>query len=277
MMKADSLSQRPHHFLSIVAITKSEHEYLFEWIEYHLKVGVDHFYIYDNNDDNDFTYKILQDYIAKGIVDYIKWPDVYPFPFWLNCQPKAYMDCIQKVRNNNDTEWLAIIDTDEFILPMEGNSLREVLKKHFSQHKLIYVNWKFFGTSYKWLTNKNDMLSNLTLCAPSDHIRHLLGKTIMRPATATVMQNPHLVNSTDTYVNGSGEIALDQPFGDKYLRINHYTFRDESYFSNYKIPRMHVNETIDEDPKIAEEGFRLLNYYYCKNECLKMKELLGSF
>ncbi|GMO23401.1 MAG: hypothetical protein Ta2B_02600 [Termitinemataceae bacterium] len=35
--------------LSIVAIVKNEASYIKEWIEYHRLVGVDRFYIYDDN------------------------------------------------------------------------------------------------------------------------------------------------------------------------------------------------------------------------------------
>jgi hypothetical protein len=35
--------------IAICLIIKDENEYLQEWMDYHRKVGVSHFYIYDNN------------------------------------------------------------------------------------------------------------------------------------------------------------------------------------------------------------------------------------
>ena len=54
----------------ITAIAKNEGHYLEEWVEYYLSIGVDHFYIYDN-DSTDNSKEVLQPYIDKGIVDFI--------------------------------------------------------------------------------------------------------------------------------------------------------------------------------------------------------------
>ncbi|MCI9362446.1 MAG: glycosyltransferase family 92 protein, partial [Hungatella sp.] len=59
--------------VSICAIFKDESSVLREWIEYHLIVGVEHFYLY-NNDSIDNYKEILDPYINKGIVTLIEWP-----------------------------------------------------------------------------------------------------------------------------------------------------------------------------------------------------------
>ena len=40
---------------------KLEERYLNEWITYHAHLGVDHFYLYDNNDDEKLIYTALDD------------------------------------------------------------------------------------------------------------------------------------------------------------------------------------------------------------------------
>lgn len=42
-------------FLAVCVIIKNEARYLAEWIVYHQLVGVDHFYIYDNNSEDDLA------------------------------------------------------------------------------------------------------------------------------------------------------------------------------------------------------------------------------
>ncbi|MDR0485482.1 MAG: glycosyltransferase family 2 protein, partial [Elusimicrobiota bacterium] len=49
-------------YLSVLAIAKNEAPYLKEWIEYHRALGVEKFYIYDNN-SSDNTFEILKPYI----------------------------------------------------------------------------------------------------------------------------------------------------------------------------------------------------------------------
>lgn len=81
-----------NHYLAVCAIAKDEGPYFKEWIEYHRLVGVGKFYIYDNESTDD-TKKILEPYIASGLVDYLYWPGQRQ-------QVVAYNDCLRK----HDTE-----------------------------------------------------------------------------------------------------------------------------------------------------------------------------
>ena len=49
--------------LALVAILKDEAPYQKEWLEYHLLAGVDHFYIYCNDDDVSILKEIWHPYI----------------------------------------------------------------------------------------------------------------------------------------------------------------------------------------------------------------------
>ena len=57
------------NYLSLALMIKNESKYIQEWIEYHLLVGVDKFYIYDNESTDDLK-NILKVYIDQGIVEY---------------------------------------------------------------------------------------------------------------------------------------------------------------------------------------------------------------
>ena len=61
------------HELSICAIFQNEAPYLKEWLDYHLHVVVEHFWLYNNESQDDFR-PILQPYIDAGIVDLIESP-----------------------------------------------------------------------------------------------------------------------------------------------------------------------------------------------------------
>ncbi|MDR0319707.1 MAG: glycosyltransferase family 92 protein [Rickettsiales bacterium] len=102
------------HKLSILAIAKNEGPYFREWIEFHKMMGVEKFYIYDNESTDD-TKEILAPYIKSGLVEYTWWPGIKQ-------QTKAYKDAIAKYKF--DTQWLAIIDLDEFLVPAGGGVLQ---------------------------------------------------------------------------------------------------------------------------------------------------------
>ena len=60
--------------LAVVAIAKNEGDYIEEWINFYIKQGVSHFFIYDN-DSTDNMHEILQPYttgVGGGIVTYQK-------------------------------------------------------------------------------------------------------------------------------------------------------------------------------------------------------------
>ncbi|MCP4457549.1 MAG: glycosyltransferase family 92 protein [Cytophagales bacterium] len=115
------------HNLSIVAIFRNEHKYLVEWLEYHIKVGVDHFYLYDNGGDHrdllepymdHITYTLWTDDIAEkhiGETDHSR-------------QTMAYMECVNVY--GQQTDWLQLIDLDEYLVPMDNNDIRVSLKKY---------------------------------------------------------------------------------------------------------------------------------------------------
>lgn len=123
--------------LSLCAIFKNESVSLKEWIEYHLLIGVEHFYLY-NNLSNDNYLEIIEPYVKSGLVDLIDWPVPPPSQF------PAYEDCFKKYRS--DSQWIAFIDLDEFICPIKEVSLNTWLEKYV-KYPSIVVYWKMFGTS----------------------------------------------------------------------------------------------------------------------------------
>ena len=124
--------------LAVVAIMKNEGPYLQEWIEFHKLIGVEKFYLYDN-ESTDETQKILKPYIKSGLVDYT------PFP-GQKMQLPAYNDCIEK--HKNETKWLAVIDLDEFIVPVKYDTLTDFLNEQQSESIAQFIiPWIIFGSN----------------------------------------------------------------------------------------------------------------------------------
>jgi hypothetical protein len=128
------------NYLTILACAKDEAPYLKEWIEYHKLLGVEKFYFYDN-DSKDDTKKVLQPYIEDGSVVYDRFS--YSGDIWPEPQRDIYTKAVNKYKKQ--TRWMAIIDIDEFIVPLKHNTITEFLKDYeeFSQ---ITIHYKFFGS-----------------------------------------------------------------------------------------------------------------------------------
>ncbi len=127
---------RKKYYVSICAIFKDEGCYLKEWIEFHKIIGIEHFYLY-NNFSSDNYLEILAPYIDAGDVTLIDWP----IP---QGQMSAYQDCFNKFRDN--TNWLAFIDIDEFIIPNSTDTIGEFMTQ-FENRPSLLIYWRFFGAS----------------------------------------------------------------------------------------------------------------------------------
>src|SRR5690348_6409443 len=55
------------YYLSACAIFRNEAPYLAEWLVFHLGVGVEHFYLYENNSTDDFE-SVLAPFFERGEV-----------------------------------------------------------------------------------------------------------------------------------------------------------------------------------------------------------------
>lgn len=143
--------------VSICAIFRNEASYLHEWIEFNNLVGVEHFYMYNNNSEDDFL-SILQPYIDKGIVTLIEWPHN-------QMQMEAYKDCIDKY--SGETKWLGFIDIDEFIVPKSTDNIYEFLKTFEKKAGAVNIYWRLFGTSGLMDRNLEGLVSeDFTVCWP---------------------------------------------------------------------------------------------------------------
>ena len=123
------------YYFSVCAIFKDEELSLKQWVEYHRIIGVNHFYLYNNNSTDKYKEE-LQQFVDEGIVDLIEWP--YPHP----AQLPAYQDCFERFRN--ETQWIAYIDLDEYICPIYKNDIKLWIRK-YEKYPAVYVYWKIFG------------------------------------------------------------------------------------------------------------------------------------
>lgn len=123
--------------VSICAIFKNEAPYLREWIAYNHVIGVEHFYLYNNNSEDNYM-EVLQDYIDEGIVTLHQWEKNH-------AQMECYMDGIR--RYSEETKWLGFLDIDEFIVPKSTNNVYDFLKPFEKNSGAVKIYWKMFGTS----------------------------------------------------------------------------------------------------------------------------------
>lgn len=210
------------HELSILATLKNEGPYLLEWIAYHQLVGVDHFYLYDNESTDDSA-EILTALAKLGIVTYKFWPSQPG----LNKQVSAYEDFLASPQVR-DTRWLAIVDGDEFIVPIEGGDLKAILK-HYDGIGGVGFNWRVFGSAGEQVRGDAPVMARFARASSPDHPanRHL--KSIVHP-TLVRAPNVHMCEMQEGHRivdEGGAEVdylrkGYHNRIVSEKVRINHY-------------------------------------------------------
>ena len=127
------------HRLAIAAIFKHENPYLAEWIEYHRIVGVEHFFLYDN-DTGDESRQILRSYLDEGLITVHPWTHFdgtrHDRPTRFGGRDKNHMAFGHAAQHHRDEcDWLMKIDIDEFMVPLEGSSLLPLID-HYDNKKV---------------------------------------------------------------------------------------------------------------------------------------------
>jgi hypothetical protein len=210
--------------LAAAMIFRDDAPYLKEWIEFHNMLGVQKFYLYNNLSSDDYL-QVLNPYIASGLVTLVEWPyesdNVTEFDA---IQCNSYRDAHKRALKDK-VKWLAIIDSDEFIVPTKEDSILSVLSK-YNDHGGVLIYWIVFGTS--WVPKiPDDKLLIETLVMNSGPSTSMF-KSIIRPDRTADCISPHYSIYKKKYAHTA--ISQDE------IRINHYWPRDEYYLYTYKIP-----------------------------------------
>lgn len=222
---------------SAVLIAKNEDRYIREWLEFHRLVGISHFYIYDNDSEASFK-KILEPYIAQGIVTYIAYPGAL-------MQMNAYNDALRRFKC--DTKYMAFIDADEFLVPVDKESVPEAVDYIIDRYNNrefkvdwnpggIAVNWRWYGGAGHQKMADGLLIENYIYRAEDEYDQNAHIKTICNPRVATGFEGqPHACSYQKGYFNISekGSYVPGSFFYDSacdHLRINHYHMKSEQEF-----------------------------------------------
>lgn len=124
------------HLLAASIRVKDEARFLPEWLAHHHNLGVEHFFVYDNNSSDD-TEAVVAPFVERGLVTYVPWPNV-------PASPSCEADLL--ARFGHRCSWVAFFDADEFLFETEPGALRKTLRE-YGHKPAIAINWRFFGSA----------------------------------------------------------------------------------------------------------------------------------
>jgi FkbM family methyltransferase len=212
----------------IVAIAKLEIDYIYEWVKYHLSLGFDKIYLYDNEDS-----PVYSDIFSKNNkVSVIHLPgNNYSKPV----QYHALEHFIAWILPNKNITHVAHIDIDEFIALKKHDSIKDFIKEYFVGNTgAIGMNWRHFGDSGHISKNHDPVTKRFTMCESKGNqtIKTLFDKSHFlgwRICHCVSLREPYVTKSTN------GEI-IPESYTDSIdysvIQLNHYKCKTRPEFTH---------------------------------------------
>ena len=144
------------HITCIFTVIKNEHEYLDEWIRYHLNLGIDHIFIFEDYDSLSHE-SICNKYKDKvsllSIFNILNEDDKQKAIYYKNTK-KGYVHPIyirnglSYIKNNFKLyDWCFVIDIDEFITLENNNESLDNILDLYTKYDAFIMAWKHYGAN----------------------------------------------------------------------------------------------------------------------------------
>lgn len=255
----------------IVCIAKKEHDYIEEFVKYHLALGFKYIYLYDNEDTP--TYETF----LHKYSDNIKFIHL---PFNNFHKGIQYIALEHFVKNylftaTNITH-VAHIDIDEFIVLKKHNNICEFIDEYIvGDCQGIGMNWRFFGSSGRTEKTNEPNTIRFTMCEQKGNkqIKTLFKKdhfVRFNYVHDVILSNGHIKSTTGSIINGPFNYNIDFDI----IQLNHYKCKTLPEFRYIRTRQRadvvgDTNENVDENFKINDineiEDLTAFNFY--KNNC----------
>lgn len=207
-----------HDNIAAILLFKNENAFLDTWIKYYLYLGVNTFYIYNNNPENMQCYTELKKKYGNTI-QFIDWGYTYQFPNG-QAQLVCYNHALNLLRGRYN--WLLYTDIDEFAV-LKDNSLKnltDLLTKHeLKDTASVSYQCMWFGCSHNVSYTPDNFLRKLIYT--SNEPVSTLEKHRKNYVNAKCIHNPQLVDIVGVHValSYNGEHVQLKP---EIIRFNHY-------------------------------------------------------
>jgi tetratricopeptide (TPR) repeat protein len=166
------------------AILKDEDSFVEEWVAYHRLLGVDQFYLYDNDPRQPLKHILAQHAAYVTVRPWLIEHDDRNYP-GRNKQLKAYAHCVECGADQFD--WIAFIDGDEFIALEQHDNLKAFLSD-FAGYDAIALNWHVFGHNGYYEDPSGLIIESLTRRMKEPRAQT---KSITRPRAIASIDSAH--------------------------------------------------------------------------------------
>jgi hypothetical protein len=221
-MENKEINENKYYF-SVGAILKNESNSINEWIKHYLHHGVEHFYLINDNSDDNFLDSI-KEYIDSDLITLFNVNE----PYYLGRQRNLYNRYI--LPHIKETKWLLMVDLDEYVWSKMDINMTNVLKnlEGFAQ---LQIQEHLFG-------------SNSHIKQPNSIV-----KSFTKRGVDALMKLKYFVNSSyefsslnihhadflnKEYITDSKKFLI---INTEYFINNHYCCQSKEFWENVKCTR----------------------------------------
>ena len=183
--------------ICILTIVKNEHQYLDEWISYHLNMGVSHIYIFEDIDsdshnmitqcyDNVSLFSVstlLTDAELQQAVELKRTKKDNPQHLYLR---KALL----YIQSLHQYDWVFPIDVDEFITLESASETISSAMNRYSDYDAVLLQWKCYGAN-GYITKPNYALIDTFQAFTTPSAEHILCSPYPNAWSKRIVYNLH--------------------------------------------------------------------------------------
>lgn len=188
--------------ICLALFLKNENPNILSWISWHLAIGIDKFFIYDDH-STDGTYEILKTVSNIYNIE-IELTNPVSIPYFYDRQANAFESACRKALNQ-EYDWIGFLDADEYVSLEHDLSIQDFFKK-FLHYNGISLNWRIYGNSDRVLKSKIPTYEAYTKHCDKNFSDTLLTKCFIRPRNYSFeYENPHYFKTIpQNYANACG-------------------------------------------------------------------------
>lgn len=233
------------YFACVCGMGKYEEDYLAEWLEWHINLGFDKIYFYDNNDlNNDKQKEICMKYPQVIYIDIRGLTYKHTLRTnkpTMNLQYSVYQHCYE----NCDSKYLLFIDIDEFLILNTIKSIRDLIrfKKYihvnrldYDDNDLVYKDDRLVMERFTRVAEEHVIFNDKY--GPVTNIDHI--KSIVQTGNNVLFKSPHFCCT---------DIQCKSPSGKNI--INWYSNTDHDYSC---VLNHYCTKTVEEAVKKYKRG-----------------------
>jgi hypothetical protein len=185
------------YFLSVGAIFRNESDSIVEWLKHYIYHGVEHFYLINDNSNDDSIAKI-QPFIDGGLITLYHSTE----PYYIGRQRNLYNHYMLPHMQKKDTQWLLMVDLDEYVWSPLSIRLDYVLRNYCSTFGQMQMRQHLYG-------------SNGHKVQPSSIVKHFTKRA------------SNYIECYKYFINSNFEFSS--------INIHHATFSNEANKNNPKV------------------------------------------